>query len=79
MISTGIAEIEDILLAQDELEAVDGECPELKFLRDWEKEVEDSRPRSPQEKLRVDLQAAVDEEKFELAAQRRDRLRDIER
>ena len=79
VISTGIAEIEGILLAQDELEAVDGECPELKFLRDWEKEVEDSRPRSPQEKLRVDLQAAVDEEKFELAAQLRDRLRDIER
>ena len=79
VITTGIAEIEDILLAQDELEAVDGECPELKFLRDWEKEVEDSRPRSPQEKLRVDLQAAVDEEKFELAAQLRDRLRDIDR
>ena len=78
VINTGIAEIEDILVAQDELEAVEGDCPELKFLRDWEKEVEDNRPRSPQEKLLVDLQAAVEDEKFELAARLRDRLRDIE-
>jgi hypothetical protein len=79
VITTGIAEIEDILVAQDELEGVDGDCPELKFLRDWEKEVQDTRPRTPQETLRVDLQAAVEDEKFELAARLRDRLRNIEK
>ena len=77
-IRKGIVEIEGILVAQDEFESVDGECPELKFLRDWEKEVEENRPRSPQEKLRIDLQAAVEEEKFELAARLRDRLRSLE-
>ena len=77
-IRKGITEIEGILVAQDEFEAVDGDCPELKFLRNWEKEVEENRPRSPQEKLRTDLKAAVEDEKFELAARLRDRLRGLE-
>jgi len=76
VIRAGIAEIEGLLRDQGDLEME--ECAELRFLRDWETEVEETRPLSPREKLRVDLKAAVDREQFELAASLRDRLRQME-
>ncbi|MCH7615896.1 MAG: UvrB/UvrC motif-containing protein [Nitrospinae bacterium] len=73
----GIAEVEQIIEGHGELEYME-ESPELKFLNQWEKEVEESRPLSPREKLSVDLRTAVEQEKFELAASLRDRLRKME-
>ncbi|MFH1570116.1 MAG: hypothetical protein ABIL09_19140 [Gemmatimonadota bacterium] len=75
-IRSGICELEKVLRDQGDLDTE--ECTELRFLRDWEKEIEESRPLSPREKLRVDLKAAVEGEQFELAATLRDRLRQME-
>ncbi|MCY3763001.1 MAG: UvrB/UvrC motif-containing protein, partial [Gemmatimonadetes bacterium] len=69
----GIQEIEQLLDVQGE--SGPEECEELKFLRNWEKEVEGNRPLSRREKLDADLRAAVEDEKFELAASLRDKLR----
>ena len=77
VIRAGIAEVEAILRSQGDLEAMES-CTELGFLRNWEQEVEERRPRSKREQLRCDLQVAVAAEKFELAASLRDRLREIE-
>ena len=71
----GIEEIEtDALKRQGPFDALD-ESPELRYLREWESEVENARPLSPEEQLKADLQDAVEQEKFEVAASLRDRLR----
>ena len=77
-IRAGIREIEGFfedLGYFDQLE----ECPELHFLREWEEEVERTRPLTLKEQLHADLKVAVEQEKFELAASLRDRLRKLER
>ena len=77
VIRKGIVEIEEVL---DVLgDPGHEECPELKFLKEWEREVEQNRPLNPTERLRVDLRDAVEQEKFELAADLRDRLRNMGR
>ena len=40
--------------------------------------MEDSRPRTEREQLSVDLEEAVEGEKFELAASLRDRLKEMD-
>lgn len=77
VIRAGITEVETILRDQGDPEAEET-CTELSFLRDWEQEVEDSRPRTQREQLAVDLEAAVEDEKFELAASLRDKLREMD-
>jgi len=76
-IREGIVEIEAFLEKIGQVDQLD-DCPELLFLREWESEVETSRPRSPRELLVAELEAAVDADKFELAASLRDRLRSLE-
>ena len=76
-IGRGIVEIEEFLAKIGQLDQLD-ECPELLFLREWEREVESTRPRTLRERLTADLQAAVEAERFELAASLRDRLRSLE-
>ena len=73
-IRQGIKEIQDFLSGLENFEDVE-ECQELQFLREWEREIETTRPLSVEEQLNADLQAAVEAEKFELAASLRDRLR----
>ncbi|MBI2503705.1 MAG: UvrB/UvrC motif-containing protein [Candidatus Latescibacteria bacterium] len=70
----GIVQLEEILTRQGDLEHPDS-CQELNFLRQWEKELEHSRPLSPEEKLSAELARAIEQERFELAASLRDRLR----
>ena len=77
VIHEGIVEVETILRDQDDPQAMET-CTELTFLRDWEQEVEESRPRTEREQLRVDLEAAVEDEKFELAASLRDKLKEMD-
>jgi len=76
-IRQGIVEIEAFLEKIGQLDHLD-DCPELLFLREWESEVETNRPRSPRERLVAELQAAVEADKFELAAALRDRLHSFE-
>lgn len=77
VIRAGIVEVETILRDQGDPEEMET-CTELSFLRDWEQEVEDSRPRTRREQLHVDLEAAVEDEKFELAASLRDKLKEMD-
>jgi len=77
VIRDGIVEVETILRDQGDPEALET-CTELSFLQDWEQEVEDSRPRSELEQVQVDLEAAVEDEKFELAASLRDKLKEMD-
>ncbi len=77
VIHDGIVEVETILRDQGDPEAMET-CTELSFLRDWEQEVEESRPRTEREQMGVDLEAAVEEEKFELAALLRDRIKEMD-
>jgi hypothetical protein len=67
VIRKGIVEVETILRDQGDPEAME-DCTELSFLRDWEREVEES----------VDLEAAVEDEEFELAASLRDKLKEMD-
>ena len=76
-IQQGIKDIEDFLSGLENFEDLE-ECQELQFLREWEREIESTRPLSVEEQLNADLQAAVEEEKFELAASLRDRLRALD-
>ena len=73
-IREGIQDIEETLERQGQFDQME-ESPELRWLREWETEVESTRPRSLEEQLSEDLQAAVEQDKFELAASLRDRLR----
>jgi hypothetical protein len=73
-IREGIQDIEATLECQGQFEHLE-ESPELRWLKEWEGEVEGARPRSLEEQLSEDLQAAVEQDKFELAASLRDRLR----
>ena len=77
VIHEGIVEVETILRDQGDPQVMET-CTELTFLRDWEQEVEESRPRTEREQLSVDLEAAVEDEKFELAASLRDKLKEMD-
>ncbi len=76
-IRAGIERVEALLAEQGKLDYA-AECPELLFLKEWEGEVERSRPLSQVEQLQADLQMAVEQENFERAATLRDRLQSIE-
>lgn len=75
-IGRGATHIEDILEKQGDFDHID-ECMELRFLRDWQREVEQSRPRTLRERLSDELATAVEDEQFERAARLRDRLRTL--
>ncbi|MFP4105280.1 MAG: UvrB/UvrC motif-containing protein [Phycisphaerae bacterium] len=72
----GIAQIVDSFrsLGHEELVDVSGE---IAVLRAMARDVERNLPIDPAERLRRDLQKAVDEERYEDAADLRDRLRDM--
>ena len=53
------------------------ESQELQFLRDWQEKVRQRKPLSPREKLQRELEAAIQEEAYERAAQIRDALREL--
>jgi hypothetical protein len=77
-IQIGIQEIEGYLEKLGNGDQVQV-CPELRFLRDWESEVNSIRPLSVEEQLHADLRTAVEQEQFELAAVLRDRLQGLKR
>lgn len=76
-IEEGIVEIKEFYKTYDRDDLID-ESQELKVLQEWANQIRDERPRSPEEKLREELQAAIDNEEFERAAQLRDELKAYE-
>jgi hypothetical protein len=51
---------------------------EMEFLKEWAKEIEEQKPLSQTEKLKIELKNAVEKEDYEKAAALRDKLKFIE-
>ncbi|MGP0068536.1 MAG: UvrB/UvrC motif-containing protein [Isosphaeraceae bacterium] len=62
-------------LAEYKEEEREAECPELRFLQQWRREVDGGRPVGPLERLEEQLQVSVTLEDFEEAARIRDQIR----
>jgi hypothetical protein len=73
-IEDGMAKIRTCL---DDHEGVDGE-EELRALSTWAEEIDVEKPRSLQQQLALELQSAIEEERYEQAAKLRDRLRSLD-
>ena len=75
-IDAGVERIEDFFIGVERSDLIES-CREISFLRDWSERIRDDRPLTPAEKLRRELQGAVEVEDYERAAQIRDLLRAI--
>ncbi len=69
--------IEAILgfLAEYHEEGREAECSELRYLRQWRREIDNGRPLGPLERLEQQLQVSVTLEDYEEAARIRDQIR----
>lgn len=76
-IHAGIACIEGYLREAGQFDRIEA-CPEIRFLRDWEEELQQQRPLTEHEQLRSDLEEAVACDEFEKAAVLRDKLQQLE-
>ncbi len=74
LIEAGIERIEDFLREVGREDLAEN-CREIAFLQEWSERIRTNRPLSPEEKLRRELQTAVEAENYERAAQIRDELR----
>jgi hypothetical protein len=75
-IEWGLQEIQDFLRENSPAEALE-QNSELQFLHNWMKEIERDRPLTPREKLRRQMQEAVENEDYERAARLRDALDEL--
>ena len=73
-INEGVNRIEDFFIEVERSDLIEN-CREISFLREWSDRIRDDRPLTPAEKLRRELQVAVEVEDYERAAQLRDRIR----
>lgn len=73
-IDDGVLRIEDFFLGLERSDLIEN-CREISFLRDWSDRIRNDRPLSPAEKLRRELQGAVEVEDYERAAMLRDQIR----
>ena len=78
LIDGGIEQISAFLCSVGRDDLLDS-CREIQFLEEWKERIQSKRPVSETERLRRELQNAVEQENYELAAQLRDRLRDMVR
>jgi len=76
-IENGIQEIEDYLKSCEDAAVAEG-ASEIEFLKKWAEEIKQGRPRSPGDRLRSELQSAVQREDFERAAELRDMIQAYE-
>lgn len=75
-IAGGIESIEEFLREMDREELIEN-CREITFLQEWSDRIRTNRPMSPEERLRRELQSAVEAENYERAAQLRDEIREM--
>ena len=76
-IDRGIEQIEDFFRRNGREDLIE-ESKEIALLTEWKDEIANEKPLGPLDKLRKELQAAVEKEDFEKAAFLRDRIRDQE-
>lgn len=82
LVEKGVAKIEKFLKDTPRGEAAaggEGENAEIVSLREWLEELRKVKPMTPVEKLRQEMEQAVDAEKYERAAELRDAIRDMQR
>jgi hypothetical protein len=61
-------------LSEHRQERREAECPELRFLKRWRREVARERPLAPLERLKQQLALSVEQENYEEAARLRDQI-----
>ena len=76
-IQQGIKEIEDFYREYGRVDLIE-EGPDIQYLKDWAKEIEQNRPVTPRRKLEAMLQAAVKREDYEQASRLRDQIKAME-
>lgn len=76
LIEEGIERIENALRESGRDDMLDS-CREILFLQEWSERIQTNRPLSLEEKLRRELQSAIEEENYERAAQLRDQIKAI--
>ena len=74
VIDEGIAAIRSFL-AEYHQEDREAQCSELRYLRQWRREIDNGRPLGPLERLEQQLQVSVTLENYEEAARIRDQIR----
>lgn len=80
LVEKGVAKIEKFLKDSPRDEAQGGsENAEVVSLREWLEELRKVKPMTPVEKLRHEMEQAVEAEKYERAAELRDAIRDLQR
>ena len=82
LVEKGVAKIEKFLKDSPRDEAAGGsetENAEVVSLREWLEELRKVKPMTPVEKLRQEMEQAVEAEKYERAAELRDAIRDMQR
>ena len=81
LVEKGVAKIERFLKDSARDEAADGETQntEVASLREWLEELRKVKPLTPVEKLRHEMEQAVEAEKYERAAELRDAIRELRR
>lgn len=75
-IEMGVEKIEDFFLTVERSDMIES-CREIAFLRDWSERIRDNRPLTAAEKLRRELNSAVECEDYERAAQLRDQIKEL--
>jgi hypothetical protein len=75
-IGEGVSQIEEFFISVERSDLIEN-CREISFLREWSDRIRDDRPLSPTEKLRRELQSAVEVEDYERAARIRDQIREL--
>jgi hypothetical protein len=73
-VDEGVTRIEDFFIGLERSDLIEN-CREITFLREWGDRICNDRPLTAAEKLRRELQTAVEVEDYERAAQLRDRIR----
>ncbi len=74
LVEEGVEEIEEFFRSVDRDDLIES-SREIEFLRDWGENIQSRRPLSHEEKLRRELETAVEAENYERAAELRDELR----
>lgn len=75
-IESGIGRIQDFFFEVERPDLAEN-CREIAFLRDWSERIRSNRPLSPQERLKQELQIAVEAEDYERAAKLRDEIQEL--
>ncbi len=76
LIEGGVESIRDFFHEIERDDLADA-CREIQFLEEWSERIQNNRPITPADRLRIELSSAVEQEDYERAAQLRDQIREL--